>query len=96
MSPPLWWQAQCPHQLQFTGVTPPPATAGFLHPSQFPPGGQNQTACRMLPSQKRGRVGGGARAPSTRFSGCSVPYRVSGPQSSCVEGGPLSPLGPWS
>lgn len=44
MSPPLWWQAQCPHQLQFTGVTPPPQLASCLPLSSCQEGRTRQPA----------------------------------------------------
>lgn len=42
------------------------------------------------------RLPGWQRDPSTHFSGHSAPYGALGPQSSCVEGRPLSSWGPWT
>lgn len=87
-----WVAGQCPYQLSFTWVTPRPQLAACI-PLGSPPGvqsgGQNR---RSHPRQLPGEKG----ASSTLFSGHRVPYGALGPQSGCLEGGPLSPSVPWT
>ena len=70
----------CPHQLQFT----------CLPPTGFP---QEVRACPGQDAHTQGSSGEKG-PPSTHFPQSSVPYRSTGLQSCCAEGGPLSPWGP--
>ena len=91
MSPLLWWRG---HVHTSFGSLGRPLLCSWLLASRWAPGR------RAGPSTSRRHSGqavvGEKGPPSTHFSGCSVPYRAAGLQSCCVEGGPLSPWGPWT
>ena len=63
MSPPLWWQAQCPHQLQFTGVTPPPSHSWLLASLSVPARRAEPDSLQNAPITETRQGGGWGSSP---------------------------------